>query len=199
TLLNPSGVAAYAANASDGWIDRSGEQTMLFGTIREATAGEYVLSTSPIEVSYKGETYSEGHEQNQVLVTVRKDTEVVTVDDSGMLAPGTAVVVAGYANGNRIEAQVIGDLQAATPVEEPGGDAMTVDEFMRNESAGSESSLQPAKDSMSVSILSSESGDKSYPTPGNPDIIKRFTTISGAYDKASSGRKDFPALRVGAL
>src|SRR5690606_30099363 len=100
--------------------------------VREATAGGYVVSTSPIEVSYRGEMYSDGPEQGQILVAVRKDTEVVTVDNTGMLAPGTAVVVAGYATGNRIEAQVIGDLQTARPVEEPGGDAMTVDEFMGN-------------------------------------------------------------------
>ncbi|MFB9276236.1 S-layer homology domain-containing protein [Cohnella cellulosilytica] len=198
--LNPTASAAHAAQASDEWIDRSGEQTMLFGTVREATEGEYVVSASPIEVSYRGATYSDGDERNLIRVAVRKDTEVVTADNSGMLVPGTAVVVAGYATGNRLEAQVIGDLQAAEPVEEPAGDAMMVDEFMGNAAADSAFSEQTdSTGSPSVSILSDPSGGNSYPTPGSPDVIKRFTTISGAYDKANSGRKDFPALRVGAL
>jgi|GEM_PF-1005655 len=182
-ILPASGLA-YAQERAASY---SGKEVMYFGIVQQSGIDSYAISTVPIEMTFRGGTASQEQTNAIVHAVVGDRTEVVTLDGTRVIEPGTPVVVAGYENGGIVEARVIGDLHTAKPSEE----SVPIEE---DDADAQAAELQSVSAMAAVPNTYSE-----LPSETKPHEITRYTTISGGYEKMLKGRKESPMWTIGPL
>lgn len=192
-LAPPFGNGAAAAGDRDLTLPAiprvpSGDDMLLFGKIEKETKDGYRITTAPVEISYRDQTYQHEQALSRFDVKIGANTEVVTEAGKAKLMPGDPVVVAGYRKSGYVEAVVIGSINAAIPLEtQEQPDSGKTDAVA--EKIGLQQQLAAAPGA----------ADGDLPSPNAPHVISRYTTVSGQYDSGVKGHKELPTWKIGVL
>lgn len=175
------------------------QQVMYFGVIKEVTAAGYVVEAINMELAYGDEVYDYDQDADLVDVVVRDHTDVVTLDGSRTLNVQTPVVVAGYQQPEgRVEALVLGDMQAAKMIEPESATELIIDP---SKTTGELTTEQPGTTGEPATgpLESAKSAGKVGILSADPVTDKRYTTIDGDFSKSFTWKKNVPAFSIGSL